>query len=93
MTSKSAPIGLYIIFQGKPDYMKKVHTTSTILKYTADTLGTTEPLNIFLQSMFNEKLPTHKSGATNDALVGIYRRERTRDVYHGRMRELLCSQY
>ena len=44
VTSKSAPIGLYIFFQGNPDYMKKVHTTSTISKYIADTPGTTEPL-------------------------------------------------
>ena len=44
MISKSAPTHLHANFQGNLDWEEKVHTTTTISKYTADTPGMTVPL-------------------------------------------------
>ena len=44
MISKSAPTRLHTIFQGNLDWEEKVHTTTLISKYTADTPGMTVPL-------------------------------------------------
>ena len=50
------------MLQGNPDYIKKVHTTSTISKYTADTAGTTEPLTV---TVAKKETPYYRHSSTN----------------------------